>query len=82
MSATTTITIAQLAQAVRYDDQMALVLSEAHLAHVLEVALKNRLAFSAFHRDVDIDLGNGHVLSCTVKKIIGPITHDLSVEAV
>lgn len=82
MSAAITITIAQLAQAVKHDEQLKLLLSEAHLAHVLEVALKNRLAFSAFHRDVDIDLGNGHVLSCTVKKIIGPIAHDLSLEAV
>lgn len=75
-----TVTIAQLAQAVKHDDQMKLSLSEPHLAHVLEVALKSRLAFSALRREVDIDLGNGHVLSCIVKKIIGPIDHDLSLE--
>lgn len=69
----TTITIAQLAQAVAHDDQLHMKVSEAHLAHVLEIALKNRIALSALHRHVDIDLGNGHVLSCTVKKIIGPI---------
>ena len=69
----TTLTIAQLAQAVRHDDQLHMKVSEAHLAHVLEIALKNRLGVSAIHRPVDIDLGNGHVLHCVVKKIIGPI---------
>lgn len=69
----TTITVGQLAQAVHHDDELNVRTSAALLEHVLFIALKNRIAACAIHRHVDIDLGNGHVLHCTVKKIIGPI---------
>lgn len=69
----TAFTILELAQAVKRDDGLHIRLSEAQIAHVLEIALKKRIAVYALGRHADIDLGNGHVLHCKVKKIIGPI---------
>ncbi len=69
----TRVTIMQLAKAVADSDGFNGHTHVFQIAHVLEIALKTRLGILCLDgHTVDIDLGNGHVLHCAVKKAVGP----------
>ena len=61
-------TIEQLAQAVYRSDSADPNLSVEMAAHVLELAFKRVGMFSLAGKACVIDLGNGHLLSCSARK--------------
>lgn len=67
-------TIPELAHAVKTDEALRSSVTEGVIAHLLEIALKRRVGMAALAgHHVAIDLGNGHVLHCTTKKIVGAV---------
>jgi uncharacterized protein YsxB (DUF464 family) len=66
--------IEELAHAVKTHDALCAAVSEESIGHVLEIALVLRIGKAALDgHHVVIDLGNGHVLHCTTKKIVGAV---------
>lgn len=62
-------TIDQVARAVYMDDSYQGRLEAEQLSHIIELALKNHIGFACrVAKSVSIDLGNGHLLHCTIEK--------------
>lgn len=60
--------IEQLARAVYHHDGVTRGVTVGQIANVLEIALKTRIGLLALGETrVDIDLGDGHVLTCQVR---------------
>lgn len=58
----------QLAQAVYRAEAMDIPLSVDQIEHVLDIALRCKLGlFCAGTSGVQLDLGNGHVMTCSVR---------------
>lgn len=62
----TPLTIDQLAQSVINSDGFNRHTTVAQVRHILEVALKSKVAVAALSQPIELDLGNGHVLTCSV----------------
>lgn len=63
-------TIQQVARAVFADDTYKGNLGVEKLSHIIEPALKNRIGIACrVAKDVSIDLGNGHLLRCSLQKV-------------
>jgi hypothetical protein len=63
-------TIQQIARAVYADDQYKGNLGVEKLSHIIELALKNRIGIACrVANGVSIDIGNGHLLNCTLQKV-------------
>jgi hypothetical protein len=60
------VTFDDLAHAVISADGFNRQTSLAQVRHILEVALKSKLALPALSAPVTLDLGNGHCMTCTV----------------
>jgi hypothetical protein len=58
--------IDQLAQVVTSADGFNRQTTLAQVRHIIEIAVKTKLAFSALGNPVQIDLGNGHAMACSV----------------
>ena len=72
MSMTRNATIAQVAASVASSDAGCTIkASQAHA--VLDIALRTVIGLNCLGGStLDIDLGNGHVLHCSLKRVIGP----------
>ena len=65
-------TIAQVAQSVLSSD-VGSTLKEPQVHATLDIALRTVIGLNCLGGNtLDIDLGNGHYLHCSVKKAIGP----------
>ena len=72
MSTTRTATIADVAHSVSTCDG-AEDLPVIQTAKIVDFTLRTVIGLNCLSGNVlDIDLGNGHILSCSVKKAIGP----------
>jgi hypothetical protein len=75
MEGVRTGTINDLARAVINSDFAVLEqVSAEQIQKILDTALRTVIGLNCLAASgLDIDLGNGHVMSCTVKKIVGPL---------
>jgi hypothetical protein len=63
-------TITQIARAVFADDSYTGDLDIRELDHIIELALRSRIGLACrVANGVSIDLGNGHLLNCTLQKV-------------
>lgn len=63
-------TITQIARAVFADDAYTGNLDVRELDHILELALRRRIGLACrIASSVSIDLGNGHLLNCSLQKV-------------
>lgn len=64
------VNLQQLAKAVEQSEGFRLAVSAPGIAHVLDVALRSKVGIACLGgRELDIDLGNGYFLRCTLVPI-------------